>query len=118
MKTNFLFKSIFFLTTTFLLFVGAYLLGSRMLISMTMGLFGCTLGGVIGIWIKKKKKIKSDPKLKKELLLFYGLAIVFSAIWFFSWDARVIRWIGVVLIFFISLIIVAIRNKILNKIIE
>ncbi|MCG8684210.1 MAG: hypothetical protein MI892_05005 [Desulfobacterales bacterium] len=84
---------------------------------MTMAWFGCTLGGVIGVWIREKKNIKSNPKLKKELLLFYGLATVLSTIWYFIWSAGNIQWIGIALIFFVALVIVAIRNKVWREII-
>ncbi len=111
MKTNFLFKYILVLTITSLLFLAALVHGDRTFISITMVLFGSSIGGLIGVWIREKKNIKPNPKLKKELLLFWGLAMVLSFIWYLAWDAYNTRWIGIALIFFIALIIVVIKNN-------
>lgn len=112
MKTNFIYISIIITSVSLVLFLAAVVYGDSKLISMTMAWFGCTLGGVVGVWIRKKKNIKTNPVLKKELLVFFVLALVLSGIWYIIGGTDNIKWIGVALIFLLSLIIFSIKNKI------
>ncbi|MCY1722669.1 hypothetical protein OU798_20130 [Prolixibacteraceae bacterium Z1-6] len=112
MKTNFIYNSIIIISVSLMLFLAAVLYGNSKLISMTMAWLGCALGGVIGVWIRKKKNIKTDPVLQKELLVFFLLALVLSGIWYIISNTDSIQWIGIAVIFLISLIVFSIKNKI------
>lgn len=112
MKTNFIYISIILISITFVLFLAAVLYGESKYISMTMAWFGCTLGGVIGVWIRKKRNIKTNPVLKKELLIYLLFALILSGIWYLIGGIDNNKWIGVALIFLLSLIVFSIKNKI------
>ncbi len=114
MKNTLLYKSSFMLVIAIVLFILAYGYGNSTFISMAMAWLGCTIGGIIGVWIKERKNIKSNKKLTKELFIFFLLAIILSVIWYSIMNEGDLQWIGVIAISIISIAIVAIRNKIFN----